>query len=48
MSDHIMCEVEGCNEPADVYDVFGNYLCFDCMNREIEEEGSLPEEYQTI
>ncbi len=43
-----MCDVQGCDQPAEFYDEVGKELCYDCMDKEIQEEGTSSEEYDEI
>ena len=43
-----ICETSGCEEIAEVIDDMDNKICSYCMEREIEEEGKVAEDYETI
>ncbi len=42
------CEVESCDNEAELIDMLGNYVCKDHMEQDIEEGESGPEDYETI
>lgn len=41
-----MCDVVGCEQDAEFYDNMDNELCRDCMERDMEENGKEPEDYE--
>ena len=43
-----MCDVIGCDQSPEFFDEMDNKLCQDCVDREIQEEGHSPEEYEGI
>ena len=43
-----MCDVVGCDQPAEFYDMEDNKLCQDCVDREMRETMTGPEEYVLI
>jgi len=43
-----MCDIVGCDEPAEYYDEHDNKMCQYCVDYEITESGTLPENYEHI
>lgn len=44
----IKCYILGCDNEAEVWDDMDNKICIPCMEREIEEESTLPEDYESL
>ncbi len=42
------CDIDGCNQDAVVVDEFDNFLCSDCMESEIQDEGTDYADYANI
>ena len=42
------CDCPHCHNLATHYDVVHNLICEECMEREIEEESTSPEDYETL
>ena len=42
------CDTQGCDQEAVVVDEFDNLLCSDCMEHEIQDEGTDYEDYANI
>ena len=42
------CDVPHCCNYAEFYDLTKNLVCRECMEREIEEEGGKPCDYEPI
>lgn len=42
------CEIESCDMYAEYYDVMHNKICASCMEQEINDDGTIPEDYETI
>lgn len=42
------CEVMGCENEAEFWDAMDNKMCADCVEREIREEGTPEEDFETL
>lgn len=43
-----ICSIVDCNKEATVIDAMDNFLCSECMEHEIDESGTEPEDYESI